>query len=697
MTVTPPDTFPRQNARTLRFTLGRPRSFSVSDDGTTVLFVRSASGTDRAGSLWRWTEEAGEVELVDPAQLLAGADEELSPEERARRERAREAAGGIVGYSVNASCSRVAFTLSGRLFVAEVDGSSTSEISVDGAVIDPRIDPTGQRVAFVAAGRLHVASLDAGRPKTVSPPESSETVTWGLADFIAAEELDRSRGFWWSPDGTHLLAQRTDEEPVNTWFVSNPATPAAAPTSQRYPAAGSANADVSLWLLDLGGGVVRVDLPEQAEYLASVHWSERGAPVAGVLDRAQQQISWWAIDPITGATEQVRAVSDEAWVDVVSGSGCWDADGRLLTVEPRDNDYALCADGVRLSPPGLQVRAVTGVEGSYVTVLASADAGDQQVWSLGNSHAELLSPAEGWHAVAQGGPTHVLVSATLDRALPLATITTATVAHEVAAKADHPIIEPQVTLLPGDHERPRIALLRPNDWDPSKGPLPVLMDPYGGPHHASVAHYQGAFRESQWFADQGFAVVVVDGRGTPGNPSWERAVRGDFAGPVLEDQIVGLHAVAHAFPELDLNKVAIRGWSFGGYLAALAVIDRPDIFHAAIAGAPVTDWRLYDTGYTERYLGVPRDNDDAAYRRSSLLERAPRLTRPLQLIHGLADDNVFVAHSLLLSAVLTENGRPHEVLPLTGITHMATQEDVAENLLTMQVDFLRRALGIDQL
>jgi dipeptidyl-peptidase 4 len=253
-----------------------------------------------------------------------------------------------------------------------------------------------------------------------------------------------------------------------------------------------------------------------------------------------------------------------------------------------------------------------------------------------------------------------------------------------------------VTLLPGDGGLPRVALLLPRNWTPSRGSLPVLMDPYGGPHHASVTHHQGAFRESQWFADQGFAVVVVDGRGTPGRPSWERGILGDFAGPVLEDQIVGLHAAAHAYPELDLERVAIRGWSFGGYLAALAVIDRPDVFHAAIAGAPVTDWRLYDTGYTERYLGVPGDGDTESYRRSSLLERAAGLTRPLQLIHGLADDNVFVAHTLRLSQVLAENGCPHEVLPLSGITHMATQEDIAENLLTLQVDFLRRALGVAQ-
>ncbi|MFL6180030.1 MAG: alpha/beta hydrolase family protein, partial [Actinomycetes bacterium] len=144
-------------------------------------------------------------------------------------------------------------------------------------------------------------------------------------------------------------------------------------------------------------------------------------------------------------------------------------------------------------------------------------------------------------------------------------------------------------------------------------------------------------------------------------------------------------------------KVAIRGWSFGGYLSALAVIDRPEVFHAAVAGAPVTDWRLYDTGYTERYLGVPDDNDAASlesYERSSLLKRAASLTRPLQIIHGLADDNVFFANSLQLSRVLVENGRPHEVLPLSGITHMATQEEVAENLMLLQVDFLRRALDL---
>jgi dipeptidyl-peptidase-4 len=205
---------------------------------------------------------------------------------------------------------------------------------------------------------------------------------------------------------------------------------------------------------------------------------------------------------------------------------------------------------------------------------------------------------------------------------------------------------------------------------------------------------RNAYLSSQWFADQGFAVVIIDGRGTPGRGSeFERAVHGDLAGPVLDDQVDALLAVAHDRPELDLSRVAIRGWSFGGYLAALAVLRRPDIFHAAIAGAPVTEWRLYDTHYTERYLGDPTVAPEV-YDQSSLLTDAHRLERPLLLIHGLADDNVVAAHTLQLSSALLAAGRPHQVLPLSGVTHMTSQEVVAENLLLLQLSFLREALGI---
>jgi len=235
-------------------------------------------------------------------------------------------------------------------------------------------------------------------------------------------------------------------------------------------------------------------------------------------------------------------------------------------------------------------------------------------------------------------------------------------------------------------------VLLPSGHEPGSAALPVLVDPYGGPGAQRVLAAQRIFQTPQWFAEQGFAVVVADGRGTPGRgPEWDRSIAADWASIVLEDQVTALHAAAERCADLDMSRVAIRGWSFGGYLAALAVLRRPDTFHAAIAGAPVTEWRLYDTHYTERYLGDPAKNA-AAYGRASLLDDAPALSRPLLLIHGLADDNVVAAHTLRLSSALLAAGRQHSVLPLSGVTHMTPQEEVAENLLLLQVDFLRRAL-----
>ena len=193
-------------------------------------------------------------------------------------------------------------------------------------------------------------------------------------------------------------------------------------------------------------------------------------------------------------------------------------------------------------------------------------------------------------------------------------------------------------------------------------------------------------------------MVVADGRGTPGAraASGTAPWPGTWPAPVLEDQVAALAAAADRCADLDTGRVAIRGWSFGGYLAALAVLRRPDVFHAAVAGAPVTDWRLYDTHYTERYLGHPEDQP-GTYERCSCCRTRHRLHRPLLIIHGLADDNVVAAHTLRLSAALLAAGRPHSVLPLSGVTHMTPQEEVAENLLLLQVDFLRKALGVARL
>ena len=410
-----------------------------------------------------------------------------------------------------------------------------------------------------------------------------------------------------------------------------------------------------------------------------------------LLTRTQRECAVFTVDTETGRTQAVRNSRDPKWLDVHSGVPAWDASGQaLLTIEPVDNRYALCVDGKAVSPEGIQVRAVIDVGSDDVMFLGSAHPTAQHLWTWDGKTTTPITSEPGVHAAVRSANTTVVLSADLQSPLPIATYRSAGSSGVIESLADSPSITPSVTLLPGGHDDLRIAVLLPSG-SASDVPLPVLLDPYGGPHGQRVQCAQGAFRESQWWADQGFAVVVVDGRGTPGTPSWERSIDQNLAEVVLADQVAGLTAAAQAFPQLDLDRVAIRGWSFGGYLAALAVLDRPDVFHAAVAGAPVTDWRLYDTAYTERYLGNPAQEPDA-YQQASLLDRAQQLSRPLMLIHGLADDNVFVAHTLQLSARLTAAGKPHTVLPLSGVTHMASQEDVAENLLLLQVEFLRRAL-----
>jgi dipeptidyl-peptidase-4 len=372
----------------------------------------------------------------------------------------------------------------------------------------------------------------------------------------------------------------------------------------------------------------------------------------------------------------------------------------VVTTADRDGVRRLLVGDEPVTPTELQVRSVVSAGGDesapVVTFCANPvnDATQLHVWQWTDDGVRAITTEIGVHGAAVGGSTTVIRSATLDRPGTATVVHSAAGDHEIASFAETPLLAPNVRLLTvGDREL-SVAVLLPHDYDGDEdGPrLPVLLDPYGGPHALRVTQAHNAHLTSQWFADQGFAVIVTDGRGTPGRGSkWERAVHGDLAGPTLDDQVDALHAVAEQVPGLDLDRVAIRGWSFGGYLAALAVLCRPDVFHAAIAGAPVTEWRLYDTHYTERYLGNPNDHPER-YDANSLLPLAADLSRPLLLIHGLADDNVVAAHTLQLSAALLAAGRPHEVLPLAGVTHMTPQEEVAENLLLHQLDFLRRSL-----
>jgi dipeptidyl-peptidase-4 len=764
--------YPELAARTRRFTHGAPRAVSVSADGARVVFLRSSGPQDPIDRMWVYDVATRTERLVaDPLALLAGGNpgrdegpdgDELPDHERALRERLRLSAAGIGSYATDLAGGTAVFPLAGRLFMADLTSTdAVTELPTVGPAVDPRPDPTGRRIAYVTNGALRIIAPDGTDSMLAGETQNAQggpsTVTWGLAEFIAAEEFARFRGYWWAPDGQSILAARVDDARVPRWYLHDPAEPARAPTTVAYPHAGATNAEVSLHLLDLDGGWVDVHWDRETyPYLVAVHWSEGGGPLITVLRRLQQHGLVLAVDPRTGETQVHAELADPRWVEPIPGTPCHLGDGRVLVGGELAHDgydaRCLFADGTLLTPPSLYVRRICGrlapeanqaddqgtastaaqanptpvsaggirarpsgasaggkagpQPGAFADLLVEASEGEpseQHLFrvrtSIGSAGFEVrrLTNQAGWHVGAAGGDTLVIGSASLDHpGTQWAVYQAETQVGTLTSLAASPPYQPRPALERVTDRRLPSGVLYPRQHVAGRR-LPVLVDIYGGPARQEVLATRARWAARQWWADAGFAVVVIDNRGTPGvAPSFEKVIHRRMADLVLADQVEALGALAAKHPDLDLGRVGIRGWSYGGWLAALAVLRRPDIYHCGVAGAPVTDWTLYDTAYTERYLGLPDDGSEV-YAHHSLLEMAGELpdspadARPLLLIHGLVDDNVVAAHTVRLSSALLAAGRPHSVIPLSGATHMAAG-GLAERLLRLELDFIRRNL-----
>lgn len=577
--------------------------------------------------------------------------------------------------------------------------------------------------------------------------------TWkiGLAEFVAGEEMDRYDGFWWAPDSQHVLFESFDTADEPTWYISDPADPEKRADGRRYPRALTRNADVYLTVITLAfdendryagiTGNADVDWDREAyEYVAAVNWRRGHDPLVLVQNRRQTrdqvlEVAVAADGAALGATRVLEEHANDQWIDLIHGTPAYTPDGRLVCPL---NDMAadtnrLTVDGRPFTPAGWNVRAVLDVTDDDVLAVvqrapeiatevprawAGSDAASDAESLFGGHDARsfdvvsidyngTITPVttDPGQWTASRGERGIVVSG---RDMRSARAQMRHILGEqsatISSTAAEPGFAPNVTFTRlGEHQL-YTAIIAPSPSSPyaHADKLPVLMKPYGGPGFQQVVASQSFYWEGQWWADQGFLVVTADGRGTTGRgPAWDRAIFEDMKGVTLADQIEAVNALPEAVSRLnadgrrpgvaapDLDKVCMIGWSYGGFLSALAVLDAPNVFKAACAGAPPTDWTLYDTHYTERYLGLDPD----VYRRNGIVQDAPGLVRPLMLIHGFADDNVTIAHSLRLSQALMAAGRPHTFLPLTGITHMTNDETVAENLLTLQRDFLRDALA----
>jgi dipeptidyl-peptidase-4 len=678
-----PVSYPSLLARTQRFRLGRPQRLALTPDGRRVFFLRSRGGEDPVRCLWQLDIETGaERRLADP-RTLGDGDTAPSAQEQTRRERARDQGSGIVAYNFDQDVRVIACTVSQELHLVGLRTGTVTPLPAATPLTDARISPDGSVVAYVHGGALRLIGTDGSGDRVLAAPETPD-VTYGLAEHVAAESMERQWGHWWSPDSRRLAVARVDNAPVQTWYLSDPSRPDAPPTAHRYPAAGTPNAVVDLWIYPAGGGErVAVDFGwDDYEYLVDVVWDTHGL-LAVLQNRPQTVLRVVAVNPVDGSVSPVAENRDPAWTHIVPGGPLRTASGALVWTADVEDTRHLTVDGEPVTPAGLQVAEVHGADGETVLFSATDEPTESHLWTWSSADGlARITAAPGRHCGIRAAGTTVISSATLDGHAVTASGRTVKDLSTIS-----PLV-PSVELLEAGPFALRTAVLFPRGW--RGGPLPVLMDPYGGPAGQRAVADRDLYYVSQWFADQGFAVIVADGRGTPGRgPRWERTIHGDRSTLLLEDQIEALHAVGERYPALDLTRVGIRGWSAGGYLAALAVLRRPDVFHAAVAGAPVTDHLLYDTHWQERFLGDPRI-DPEPYARGSLIGDAPGLTRPLMLIHGLRDDNVYPVHTMRLSAALLAAGRPHTVLPLPGGSHMPPGTD----LLTPELIFLRQALNI---
>jgi len=699
----------RELVETRNYSLGQPVSPQITPDGKAVVFLRGGA-RDPVLRLYEFAiADRSLREILTPEKLLQGADEKLTAEERSRRERERQSLRGFTSFQLSKDASKLLVALSSRLYlVARSDGHVTELPGRNW--IDPHFSPDGRAVAAVSGGELHVIELEKMTDTTLTSG-ASETLTHGTAEFVAQEEMDRHEGFWWSPDSQSIVYQETDNSGVESRFIADPLHPETAPAKNFYPRAGTQNAKVRLGIVARAGGDTRwVEWNrEKYPYLARVVWKETAAPLCMVVqNRAQQEELLLAVDPATDATRELLRENDAAWLNLDhKPMPVWLKDGRqFLWTTERGGGWQVelhSADGklVRaITPSDFQFDELIDVNETDRSIVASGgpDSRERHLYRFSletKAEPQRLTREPGRHLGVFGENKETFLHRfdLLDGRAGWEVLHSAD-ALQIAALpsvAERPSSLPKVELLRTEGARPMdAAIVRPRDFNKGSR-YPVILDVYAGPGHKQVLAQPDRYMIDQWMANRGYIVVAIDGRGTPGHGrDWERAIRGNLIEVALADQIAGLQALAKHEPAMDLKRVGVVGWSFGGYFSAMAAMQKPDVFCCAVVGAPVVTWENYDTHYTERYLGLPSENADG-YRKSNVLIYASNLTRPLLLIHGLTDDNVYFQHSVQLSEALFQAGKGFNFLPLLG-THMVSEPLLRLRRQTRVIDFFSAEL-----
>lgn len=664
-----------------------PRVLKLSPDGTFATLLRNRPDDRDRFDLWGIDTTTGEARmLVDSAKVGSGAA--LSEEEKMRRERARiGGTRGITGYDWAPDAKSILVPIDGDIYLAGLDGQVRRLTATPETEIEAKVSPAGHFVSFVRNHNLFAIDLASGKERQLTH-DGGDTLSWGTAEFVAQEEMARFTGTWWAPGDARIAVQRTDESPVQ--IVRRAAIGAEGTTlvEQRYPAAGTPNAHVELWLMDADGGHrVKADLGANPDiYLARVDWAPDGRTLyVQRLSRDQKRLDLLAIDPATGHATALIAETSKAWINLHNDFRVL-ADGSLLWTSARSNYPHLYrfAHG-KLTPltrGDWSVQSVVGADKSHVYFLANKDdVLETHLYALSLDHrgepVRITEPGWTYGAVMDKAATRAILTRS-STAQPPQVYLADTAGKRLAWISENDVAAPDHPYHPylAGHRPTQFGTLKAADgsllhWKMITPPLepgkryPVFMEHYGGPGSQTVTHGWGGAL-AQYLVGQGFIYFEIDNRGSPNRGmAFESQIYRAMGTVEVEDQVAGAKWIKTQ-PFVDPARVVTYGWSYGGYMTLKLLEAAPGTFAAGIAGAPVTKWEYYDTAYTERYLGMP------PYDASNALADAAKIRDPLLMLHGMADDNVLFANSTAMWAKLQDAKIPFEMMAYPGKTHHVT-------------------------
>ena len=676
--------------------MNHPAGLAFEPGGRAITYLHSEDGS-LVRSLWHHDLDSGERRLIAGAAAGTEREESIGLEERLRRERTRTIDLGVTSHAwaTDAAVPTLMVPLAGEVLVARGGRPWRSLAPLAGIerAAGATLSPDGTWVVSAVDGDLWAAPVDGGPPRRLTN-DAKAGVTNGIAEYIAAEELDRFDGLWWSSDSRTIAFAHVDERAIAPFDVAEGGA-GDEQEPHRYPFAGGPNAKVELRIATLDGKApTGVDLPMSADdYLARVVADPTGGWLVAILPRNQRSLRWWRVSPDGSAREMWVELADP-WINLDHATRVL-ADGRILTTSERSGFRHL----ELRSPEGDLLRVLTAGEWAVIgLVAASSDRGEALFTATRDSvlerhlyavpldapqpatDPERLTDEPGWHEIvaAPDGSQWIDTFSNTDHA-PRVSV------HSRNRIAPIPIWTPSATakstglnppefleLIAAD-ERTTLhaAFYRPTDAAAgSVGPPPCVVWVYGGPHSQYVKRSWEVTSHllRQYLGQHGAAVLMVDNRGTNNRGTeFEAALGGLFGSVEVADQAAAVRDLA-ARGEIDPDRVAITGWSYGGFMTVMCMAREPELFRVGVAGAPVVEWSGYDTAYTERYLGHPAQRADA-YRESSLPARAAGVTGDLLLVHGSLDENVHLRHSRRLVAALLEAGRTAELVPLAGQRH----------------------------